>query len=208
MKKFLAFIAIGSLFSTVEEFLTIVAVRHELHTFIFTTIIVWPVVLTIVYGTSRLLDRCFGSERTREIAHFLVYGAVGLLTEWFLMAPHLAPWRMLQQLSLPLVLGFQLGMGSFWTTVTTAPRFFINPDERHRRTAKRILRLYLPYFMAVYPIVFLIPHPSRGGPTVLLIIVGYGIVNAIMLSTWFAPRPSEPVARTDEAAQGQVLREG
>src|SRR5262245_32199540 len=134
MKKYLAFLAIGSFFSTVEEFLTIVAVRHDVPTFVFTTIIVWPVVLTFVYGTKPLLDRRFETEHAREAAHFLVYGAIGLLTEWFLMAPHLAPWRMLGQAPFPLVAAFQMGMFAFWTTVTTAPRLFLNPDEAHRRT--------------------------------------------------------------------------
>ena len=184
-KNYLAVLAIGSFFSTVEEFLTIVAVRHEGGTLIFTTLIVWPVVLTIVYWTHRLVDRPFHTERTREVAHFLVWGAVGLLTEWFFMAPPLAPWKMLGQIPLVAVVVFQLGMCSFWTTVTTAPRLFLNPDESHRRTRKRILRFYVPFFALTYPVVFAIPPQSCLVPTVGLIILGHLIVNAIMITTWF-----------------------
>ena len=184
MKNYPAFLAIGSFFSTIEEFLTIVACRHEVGTFIFTTLIVWPVVLTIVYWTSRLVDRGFATERAREMAHFLVWGAVGLLTEWFLMAPPLAPWNMLGQVSWPVVLVFQLGMCSFWTTVTTAPRLFLNADETHRRTKKRILRFYVPFFALAYLIVFALPDRARLVPTVGLIILGHLIVNSIMITTW------------------------
>lgn len=200
LKHYLAFVAIGSFFSTVEEFLTIVAVDRQMVRFIFTTIIVWPVVLTIVYGISRLFDLCFKSERSREIAHFVAFGGIGLLTEWFLMAPHLAPWAMIGKSSLPfiltvlLVLGFQMGMCAFWTTVTTAPRLFLNPDENHRRTRKRVLRFYIPFFVATYIIVFAIPHESRTGPTILLILLGYLVVNAIMISTWILRQPASAIS--------------
>lgn len=198
MQKYLAFLAIGSFFSTIEEFLTIVAVRHDKPTFVFTTIIVWPVVLSIVYWTSRLLDRRFPTEQSREVAHLVVYGAVGLLTEWFLMAPHLAPWRMLGQAPVLLVLLFQLGMCAFWTTVTTAPRLFLNADESHRRTRKRILRFYLPFFLVVYAIVFAIPDRARLWPTVWLIVLGHLIVNAIMIFGW---RRAEHAGAVDRARQ-------
>lgn len=191
--KYLAFVAIGSIFSTVEEFLTIVAVRHDVGTFVFTTLIVWPVVLSIVYATSGLVDRPFHTERAREIAHFFVYGAVGLLTEWFLMAPHLAPWRMLGQAALVVVLLFQLGMCSFWTAVTTGPRLFLNPDANHQLTKRRVQRFYVPFFALTYLIVFAIPAPKRLVPAVGLIILGHLIINAIMIATWFHPE-GEPTA--------------
>ena len=111
-------------------------------------------------------DGCFATERAREIGHFVTFGLVGLLTEWFLMAPPLAPCRMLGQVPWPVVLGFQMGMCSFWTTVTTAPRMFLNPEENHQRMRKRILRFYIPFFAVVYLVVFSIPDRSRLGPAV------------------------------------------
>ncbi len=42
MKRFLAFLAIGSCFATVEEFLTVVVLRHDVPSYVFTLIILFP----------------------------------------------------------------------------------------------------------------------------------------------------------------------
>jgi hypothetical protein len=178
MKKFLAFIGIGSIFATVEEFLTVVVLKHDLASYVFTLLILFPVFLTIVYFTSRLLDRLFQTEPARELAHYFVYGGVGLMIEWFLIG--LSPWS--DPNAHPAVmLVFQLGMFSFWATVAFAPRLFLNPDAISRATRKSILRLYIAYFVVVYVVALLIPASIRFIALIALIIFGYLVVNVFFV---------------------------
>src|SRR6187431_1425256 len=121
MKSFAKFIGVGSLFATVEEFLTIVILKHDVGSYVFTLIILFPVFLTIVFFASKLLDKRWHSEAARQFAHFLVFGGAGLMIEWFLIG--LSPWSNPDANPL-LMLGFQLGMFSFWSTVSFAPRLF------------------------------------------------------------------------------------
>ena len=90
MRQFLAFIAIGSFFATVEEFLTVVVLRHDVASYLFTLVVLFPVFLTFVWASSRLLNRLARRQPTRELLHFFLYGLVGLLLEWFLIG--LTPW--------------------------------------------------------------------------------------------------------------------
>lgn len=178
MKAFLAFVAIGSVFATVEEFLTIVVLRHDIPSYVFTLIILFPVYLSLVYATSRLLDRGFGRGSSRLLAHFLVYGWVGLMMEWFLMG--LAPWSNPEAPPL-LMLGFQLGMFAFWATVATAPRVFLDPDPSCRRARGRMLKFGVPFFVIVYAIALSIPASLRFGAIILLILIGYSTLAGLIL---------------------------
>lgn len=172
MKRYLAFVAIGSGFATVEEFLTVVLLRHDVGSYIFTLVILFPVFLSVVYFSSKLLDRAFHREQARELAHLAVYAWVGLMLEWFLMG--LAPWSNPNANPL-LMLVFQLGMLSFWGTVAFAPRLFLN--GRGRATAKRMLRFYIPYFTLVYVIAFAAPERARFAIVIPCIIFGYLALN-------------------------------
>ena len=96
MKKFLTFLAIGSFFSTVEEFLTVVVLKHDVSSYVFTLLILFPVFLTFVYFSSRLLDRLNPDESARELTHYFTYGLVGLLIEWFVIGKALTVlWNVL-----------------------------------------------------------------------------------------------------------------
>ena len=74
MKRFLAFVAIGSVFATVEEFLTVVVLRHDIPSYLFTLLVLFPVYLGFVYLSSRLIDRFVRREPARVLAHLLIYG--------------------------------------------------------------------------------------------------------------------------------------
>jgi hypothetical protein len=177
VKRFLAFVAIGSAFATVEEFLTIVVLRGDFASYVFTLLILFPVYLSLVYSSSRLIDRFVRREPGRDLAHFLIYGSVGLQMEWFLMG--LAPWS--NPGSNPLLMfGFQLGMFAFWATVATAPRVFLDPQARHVR--RRVLRFYVPYFAAVHVLGLAVSERLRFGTIIVLIIYGYLVVAGILLS--------------------------
>jgi len=173
MKRFLVFLAIGSFFATVEEFLTVVVLRHDVPSYVFTLIILFPVFLSVVWLSSRLLDRYF--VRAGDLAHFLVYGSVGLLMEWTLMG--LAPLSDPKANPLAMFV-FQLGMFAFWATVATAPRVFLDP--RGRVTRRRILKFYVPYFTLTYVLAFSVPARAKFATIISLILLGYLIVGTML----------------------------
>jgi hypothetical protein len=178
VRPFLKFVAIGSLFSTIEELLTVVMIRGDWGSYIFTLLILFPAFLAIVFYSSRLLDRLWQTQRSRELAHFFVYGMAGLMIEWFLIG--LSPWSNPSANPFGMLL-FQIGMFSFWATVAFMPRLASNPDELSRRFTRGIFRFYLPYFALVYVVAFSLPRAKRFAPVVIMIIVGY-----VALNCWYA----------------------
>jgi hypothetical protein len=170
VKKFLTFIAVGSCFATVEEFLTVVVLKHDLGSYVFTLLILFPAFLSFVYFSSRLVDRLVPARPAQELLHYFVYGFAGLMIEWFLIG--LAPWS--DPAANPaLMLMFQLGMFSFWATVGFAPRLFSNPGELSRRARRSVLRFYIPYFILVYILSLSVPQSLRFVTIIPLVIFGY-----------------------------------
>ena len=178
MKTFVTFVAIGSVFATVEEFLTIVVLRRDVPSYLFTLLVLFPTYLSFVYFSSRIIDRLIPREPARDLAHLLIYGFLGLFLEWSLMG--LSPWSNPAANPL-LMLAFQVGMFAFWATVATAPRVFLDRRGPSRRARRWIVRFFVPYFALVYGIGLSVPeqltvrdhHPahrprilSRGGAPV------------------------------------------
>lgn len=194
MRSYLAFIAIGSFFATVEEFLTVVILKHDPASYLFTLLILFPGFLTLVYLSRRLTDRLFKKAPLQELAHFLVFGFVGLMIEWFLIG--LAPWSNRDSNPL-LMLVFQLGMFSFWATVAFLPRLFAASDDLAAATKRSILRFYVPYFAAVYLGAFTVPVAARFLVIITLIVVGY-IILALKCALYF--RRSLSIRRSPTAA--------
>ncbi len=191
MRKFLAFLVVGSFFSTVEEFLTVAVLKHDFGSYLFTLLILFPVFLTLVYFSSRLIDRLVRGRRAQELTHFFVYGLVGLMIEWFLIG--LSPWSP-SAASNPLIMFiFQLGMFSFWATVGLAPRLFTNADELSRKTGKTILKFYIPYFIVAYLIAFLAPREAKFLAIIGLIVLGYLFLNLFYLRYFLASSPQAEV---------------
>jgi hypothetical protein len=185
MKKFASFIAIGTFFSTVEEFLTVVVLKRDVPSYVFTLIILFPVFLTVVFFSSKALDRLSPTLPMQERAHFLTYGFVGLMLEWFLMG--MQPWGN-PHANPVLMLLFQLGMFSFWATVGFAPRLFLSPLARATKIRKHILWFFVPYIVATYVIGLSVPgrgrsdfNPAEGTARfvtiIVMIIVGYSSLN-------------------------------
>jgi hypothetical protein len=182
MKKFLTFLAVGSFFSTVEEFLTVVVLRHDVPSYVFTLVVLFPVFLTFVYFSSRLLDRLSGGKPARELAHYFAYGFVGLMIEWFVIG--LSPWSN-PEANPFLMLLFQLGMFSFWASVAFLPRLFMNPQDLSRNISRSILKFYVPFFALVYLLGLSIPPqpPEKRFLTIIaLIVLGYLSLNLFYAS--------------------------
>lgn len=178
MKKFLAFVAIGSAFATVEEFLSIVVLKHDLAGYLFTLLIVFPVFLTFVYFSSQLIRRFTSREPLQEMIHYFLYGLVGLMIEWFLIG--LSPWSD-PDANFIVMLVFQLGMFSFWATVAFIPRLFLKPGELNGRVRKSILKFYIPYFLIAYLLSLMAPEALKFITIIPLIIFGYLILNLFYL---------------------------
>jgi hypothetical protein len=178
VKQFLAFVAIGSAFATVEEFLTVVVIRRDFGSYLFTLLILFPVFLTFVYFSRRLLDRLVHRAPAQDLAHFVLYGCIGILIEWFLIG--LSPWSD-PNANPALMCIFQLGMFSFWATVAFAPRLFVSSEELSRKTGKNILKFYVPYFIIVYAVGLTVPASMRFVTIIALILFGYLFLNLFYL---------------------------
>lgn len=179
MRRYLTFLIAGTFFSTVEEYLTIVVLKHDVGAYVFTLIILFPMFLTIVFFSGRLIDRALPNSPYCDTAHFLTYAGIGLvLIEWFLIG--LSPWS--NPAANPLLMFlFQLGMFSFWATVAFAPRLFIRHDDITLKARRSLLRFYVPYFLFVYFVAFTVPEKARFGAIIPLIIVGYWVVTVLLV---------------------------
>jgi hypothetical protein len=158
--------------------------------YVFTLIILFPTFLTLVYTTSRLLDRLSSCEPQRELIHLLAYGFAGLMIEWFLIG--LSPWSNPNANPI-LMLLFQLGMFSFWSTVAFAPRLFLNRCGLAVRTRSLVLKFYVPYFAVVYITAAVVPREMRFGVLIPLIIVGYFVLQVIFVKYLLRSFQSDPV---------------
>jgi hypothetical protein len=170
VRRYLAFVLVGSFFSSVEEFLTVAVLRGDLASFVFTVVVVFPGFLTFVYLSFPLLARISPRRPVQELAAFGVYAVLGLGIEWFLIG--LSPWSD-PEADPVLMLLFQLGMFSFWATVAFAPRLFLAPGEPARRARRAILRFYVPYFAFAYLVCLAVPREARFIPTIALVVIGY-----------------------------------
>src|SRR5262249_24663463 len=102
-----------------------------------------------------------------------------IVVEWLLIG--LSPWSNPKANPL-LMLVFQLGMFSFWSTVAFAPRLFAGRAPSSAATRKTILRFFIPYFLVVYLVAFLVGKPLRFATVIVLIIFGYGLINVFFVS--------------------------
>ena len=178
MKTSVTFVVIGSIFATVEEFLTVVVLRHDVPSYLFTLLILFPTYLSFVYFSSRIIDRFIRREPAQGLAHLLIYGFLGLLLEWFLMG--LSPWS--NPAANPvLMLAFQTGMFAFWATVATVPRVFLDQSGYARHARRRILWFFVPYFALVYGVGLSVPEHLRFGTIIPLIVIGYSVVAGLLL---------------------------
>lgn len=174
MTRFLTFILVGSFFSTVEEFLTVVVLKRDVASFVFTLLILFPTFLIVAYVAGSFLDRRVRMQARRDLIYYFGLGCLGLMVEWFLIG--LSPWA--DPNADPLVmLIFQLGMFSFWASVAFLPRLFVSDGALQRSIRKPILGFYIPYFMIVYVIAFSAPSEVKFVAIIALTVFGYLFLN-------------------------------
>jgi hypothetical protein len=176
MKRYARFVAVGSVFATVEEFLTIVILKHDVGSYIFSLVVLFPVFLSFVYGSARLLGRMSRTEAQRELVHFFAYGWAGLMIEWYLIG--LSPWSNPDANPL-LMLVFQLGMFSFWATVAFVPRLFLSSTGADRQCFRSVARFYGAWFGCVYVIGLAAPEHLRFAVVIPLVIAGLLVLDLL-----------------------------
>jgi hypothetical protein len=204
MKRYFTFLGVGSFFATVEEFLTVVVLRNDVASYVFTLLVLFPVFLTFVWLSSRFIDKRIERPAVQAIVHFFVYGGVGLAIEWFLIG--LSPWSN-PNANPVLMLIFQLGMFSFWATVAFAPRLFLDPHDRARSVRRAILRFYIPYFAAVYVIGLSAPAEWKFGTIIPLVLLGYLFLNVFYVRYFLQLfRGGERVMRSTAPESQAIMR--
>lgn len=194
MKRYVIFVGVGSLFATVEEFLTVAVLKGDVGAYVFTLLILFPVFLTIVWLMRQfVINRLIHDPANQNLCHLLGFGFVGLMMEWFLMK--LAPWNIPEAhpVLMLAMLVLQIGMFAFWSTVAFAPTLFIDDDELRKTTRKALLRFYIPYFAIVYLIAAVGPKSAKPVILIPLIIFGYVFLYAFYIKFLrrLAPIPEE-----------------
>jgi uncharacterized RDD family membrane protein YckC len=173
MNKTLKFILIGLVFAGVEEFLTIALIKEDLSGFFIVMALVLPLYLIAVYFSSKIINHLWRKE-IADVIHFFTYGITGLMIEWFLIG--LSPWSNPEAHPGTMII-FQVGMFSFWATVSFVPRLFIDERKKFNKIKKAMLKFFVSYFAIVYIVAFLLPVYARFVILILLIIVGYSLMN-------------------------------
>jgi hypothetical protein len=167
------FLAIGTLLSTTEEFLTIVLLRGDIKTWLFTLLILFPVSLVSIYVTGAALARTRLRQQSIDSIRFLISGGVGLAIEWFIIG--LSPWS--NPSANPIVMSlFQLGMFSFWASVGFVPWLFVQDDTLAVTTRNSLLRFFVRYFTAVFVAAILTPRRLRFALIIPTVILGFMVV--------------------------------
>ena len=140
-------------------------------------VLIFPLYLITVYFSSKIIDY-FWRKETADIVHFSAYGVTGLMIEWFLIG--LSPWSNPEAHPGAMFI-FQVGMFSYWATVSFVPRLFTD-ERKNNEIKKTMLKFYFSYFVIVYIIAFLLPVYARFAILIPLIIVGYSLMNIFYLS--------------------------
>jgi hypothetical protein len=178
MKRYMKFLLVGSFFSGVEEFLTVAVLKGDLGAYLFTLIVLFPAFLTLVYFSSRLLDRLIRREPVRDLVHFWVYGLLGLMLEWFVIG--LSPWSDPDANPVAMTV-FQVVMFSFWAAVGFVPRLSVSAQPPARKTARAVLWLYAAFSLLACPLGVLAPASVKFFAVILPIGLIYLILDVIFL---------------------------
>ena len=173
MNRGVKFILIGLGVAGVEEFLTIALIKEDFSGFFVVILLVFPIYLVIVYFSSKIIDY-FWEKEVADIIYFFTYGITGLLIEWVLIG--LSPWSN-PEAHPGVMFIFQVGMFSFWVTISFAPRILIDERKKFSNPRKTMLKFYISYFVIVYSIAFLLPPNLRFVILIPLIITGYSLMN-------------------------------
>ena len=174
MRRFLFFLAIGSIFATLGEFLFCVLVRGSPSGYAF-TLFAYPVLLTPAYALSRVADRVLRAPAAADLVYDLAMGTAGLMIEWFWIGN--SPWANPS--------ANQIGMFAFWATVFTMPRLLLAGRAELTAWRRTIAWSFGVFSAASILIGLLLPAGYRLFVLVWLVVVGYvGMELQIGAAIW------------------------
>lgn len=157
VKRSLNFFGVGLLVAGLEEFITQGVLKKTYGGWIIPTIVAFVPFLAIVGLIGWFLSKRL-SEAGASLIYYLSSGSIGLLAEWFLMG--LSPWKDPNAPFL-LMLGFQLGMFSFWGSVAFAPRLLLDRRETVSRVRRSYANSLLFGMAAIYGVTFAVPGKAQ-----------------------------------------------
>ena len=82
---------------------------------------------------------------------------------------------------------------TFWATVATAPRVFLDRRAPGRHARRSIVRFFVPYFALVYCVGLSIAARLRFAMIIPLIVVGYSVVMGLLFK-WVVNLSQNPPA--------------
>lgn len=108
----------------------------------------YPVIVTVSYAGSRLLDRFVSSTWRGDVLHYAVAGFGGLAIEWVLLGNG------------PGSNAIQLGMFAMWTTFCFGPRILTRDSPLIKKARGRFWGAFATAAVLLTAVVLLAPSPK------------------------------------------------
>lgn len=128
----------------------------------------YPVIVSLAYGLSRLLDRLIAARWRADLVHYALVGIGGLSVEWFLLGNG------------PGSNAFQPGMFAMWTTFCFGPRVLARPAPGIARAKRAFWVAFSVVAVLLTAAVLLTPDPNA---RVVVVVLGLS-ASYIVWSLW------------------------
>ncbi|MFH1425196.1 MAG: hypothetical protein ABIG28_00500 [archaeon] len=173
--NFFKYILIGLLFASVGEGLIWFFVG-DVRGYVFATFM-YACILVVAFFFGKLIDKLIKKKAVTDIVYFLLFGFIGLMTEW---AIGNSPWSNPN--------AGQFSMFVFHATTYFMPRLFLDKRKWVGKIKKWILRYFVIYFILVFLGLFffvrsLPPDQIVGWLAFLSFIVGYNVL--VIFYLWY-----------------------
>ncbi len=147
MKKYLQFLLVGLILGLFTEAELKLVAGIKPSGFII-AVFAYPVIMTLSYAGSRLLDRLVSSTWRADILHYLAAGFGGLAIEWTLLGNG------------PGSHAIQLGMFAMWTTFCFGPRILTRDFPAMGKSRKIFWAAFSIVAVLLTAIILLTPNPN------------------------------------------------
>jgi len=166
MRQYLLFLGLGLLLGLFLEVELKLVAGLKPEGFII-TLFVYPILVTLFYLESRIIDKWMTSRWRGDILHYLTVGVFGLAFEWILLGNG------------PASNAFQLGMFGMWTTWGFGPRIL---TRQTKHTSYRTFwRAFFISAVLLTALILLAPSPQAKTVISVLGLSGTYIIWSIWL---------------------------
>jgi hypothetical protein len=151
--QLVGYIVLGLFLAAPGEVLNQLLARQNPLAFVH-TLLSYSVLLLAGFFVGKGLDRILKSRAISLLTFYLLFGALGLAVEWFLLgnAPVLDPLQLV----------VQPGMFTYWGTMLLGPRLLMERGPRYSRLKRSFVR-YFVAFSALYLVVAAVIPRAMGG---------------------------------------------